>query len=71
MLVELASRWGVELTSSYIVGDSWRDMEAGRAAGCGTVLVRWPHNDGVESDRAVGSLAEAADHILGEGMRDG
>lgn len=71
MLEELASRWGVVLSSSYIIGDSWRDMDAGRAAGCGRVLVRWPHNVGVESDHAVDSLAEAAEYILGEGKRDG
>ncbi|HEX2450377.1 MAG TPA: HAD family hydrolase [Gemmatimonadales bacterium] len=39
MLVELAKRWDVDLEGSYMVGDSWRDVEAGRAAGCRTILV--------------------------------
>lgn len=39
MLLELAKRWNVDLEGSYMVGDSWRDVEAGRAAGCRTILV--------------------------------
>lgn len=67
MLEELASRWGVALDSSYMVGDSWRDMEAGRAAGCRTVLVRWPYNEGVAADIEVDGLASVADRLLLEG----
>jgi D-glycero-D-manno-heptose 1,7-bisphosphate phosphatase len=67
MLMELAARWGVELASSYMVGDTWRDMEAGRAAGCGTVLVRWPYNEGVGAEIVVDTLAEVADQLLREG----
>ncbi|MBX6366266.1 MAG: HAD-IIIA family hydrolase, partial [Gemmatimonadetes bacterium] len=29
MVQELARVWGVDLAASYLVGDSWRDMEAG------------------------------------------
>lgn len=39
MLLSLAARWQVDLARSYMVGDSWRDVEAGRAAGCRTILV--------------------------------
>lgn len=71
MLEDLAARWGVELSSSYMVGDTWRDMEAGRAAGCRTVLVRWPYNEGVVADQVVSSLAAVADRLLLEGVNDG
>lgn len=67
MLEELATRWGVSLGSSYMVGDTWRDMEAGRAAGCRTVLVRWPYNEGVAADVVVESVAAVADLLLLEG----
>lgn len=30
---------GVDLATSYVVGDSWRDVAAGRAAGAWTILV--------------------------------
>jgi D-glycero-D-manno-heptose 1,7-bisphosphate phosphatase len=39
MLLALAERWHVDLSQSFLVGDSWKDVEAGRRAGCRTVLV--------------------------------
>jgi D-glycero-D-manno-heptose 1,7-bisphosphate phosphatase len=64
MLRELAGAWAVELAASFVVGDSWRDVAAGRAAGCRTVLLRRSYNEGVEADRVVDSLEEAAGWIL-------
>jgi D-glycero-D-manno-heptose 1,7-bisphosphate phosphatase len=40
MLLQLAAKWQVDLSLSYLVGDAWTDIAAGRAAGCHTVLVR-------------------------------
>jgi D-glycero-D-manno-heptose 1,7-bisphosphate phosphatase len=40
MLLEAAERWGIDLSASVMVGDRWRDIEAGRSAGCRTVFVR-------------------------------
>jgi transaldolase len=51
-----------------MVGDRWRDIEAGRAAGCrGTILVDYGYAEVLphEPDVRVRSLAEAADWILG------
>jgi len=39
MLLEGASRWDIDLSRSVMVGDRWRDIEAGRAAGTRTVFV--------------------------------
>ena len=39
MLVEAARTHGIELERSVMVGDRWRDVEAGRRAGCKTVFV--------------------------------
>lgn len=64
MLRVLARRWGVDLAASYMVGDTWKDVAAGRAAGCRTVLIRRRYNAGVEADETVASLADAADRIL-------
>jgi D-glycero-D-manno-heptose 1,7-bisphosphate phosphatase len=66
MLVELASRWGVTLEASYMVGDGWKDVAAGRAAGCRTVLIRAAYNAGVAADAEVAGLSEAVDLILGD-----
>jgi D-glycero-D-manno-heptose 1,7-bisphosphate phosphatase len=64
MLRELAARWRVDLASSYMVGDSWKDVEAGRAAGCRAILIRTDYNQDVDADHVVSSLAEATDVML-------
>ena len=52
--------------ASIMVGDRWRDIEAGRRAGCATVLVESGGHEPLahEPDVRVASLAEAADWIL-------
>ena len=39
MLIEAAKRHGIDLRSSWMVGDDEKDVEAGRRAGCRTILV--------------------------------
>ena len=39
MLEEAAKRFGIDLASSYVVGDSYRDMQLGFNAGARTALV--------------------------------
>ena len=34
LLVRAAQKWNVDLASSFMVGDRWRDIEAGQRAGC-------------------------------------
>jgi D-sedoheptulose 7-phosphate isomerase len=65
MLTGLAARWGVSLEESYVVGDGWKDMEAARAAGCRTILVRNDWNHDVVADAVATDLAGAVDLILG------
>jgi len=40
MLIEAARRHGLDLERSWMVGDQEKDVEAGRRAGCRTVLVK-------------------------------
>ena len=39
LLLEAAADYGIELSASFMVGDRWRDVEAGRRAGCQTVFL--------------------------------
>jgi D-glycero-D-manno-heptose 1,7-bisphosphate phosphatase len=39
MILRAQKKFGVDLTGSFMVGDRWRDIEAGRRAGCRTVLI--------------------------------
>jgi D-glycero-D-manno-heptose 1,7-bisphosphate phosphatase len=56
-----------DLGRSVLVGDRWRDIEAGQRAGVrATILIDRGYAEGcaVEPNARVGSLAEAADVIL-------
>ena len=67
MLLEAARKHNVDLAASFMVGDRWRDIEAGYNAGCKTILVDYGYSER-PPDRApdlrVGSLREAADWII-------
>ena len=66
MLLEAGRRWDVDLRRSVMVGDRWRDVEAGQAAGTRTVFVdhgyaeRRPRG----ADLTVGSLKESIEWII-------
>ncbi|MBS0534404.1 MAG: HAD family hydrolase [Proteobacteria bacterium] len=66
MITTAAAELDIDLVDSYLVGDRWRDVEAGRAAGCKTFFVDYGHiQDGpLRPDWTVRSLAEAARIIL-------
>jgi D-glycero-D-manno-heptose 1,7-bisphosphate phosphatase len=71
LLVQAASDLGLELGSSYMVGDRWRDVEAGQRAGCRTVFVNRSYDEQrpVGSDAIVASLSEAAAWISADSAR--
>ncbi|HUB35870.1 MAG TPA: HAD-IIIA family hydrolase [Solirubrobacteraceae bacterium] len=52
MLLDAARSLGVELTGSWMVGDTDTDVAAGAAAGCRTVLVEYPGSAHKRSDRS-------------------
>jgi transaldolase len=66
MLLEAARQLGIDLAQSVMVGDRWRDVEAGRHAGCATVLVQRHYDETPPGpvDLVVGALAEAVPWIL-------
>jgi D-glycero-D-manno-heptose 1,7-bisphosphate phosphatase len=65
MLLDAAERLDIRLQTSFMVGDRWRDVEAGRRAGCTTILLREPYSgDSVRADFEVADLVEAAEIIL-------
>ncbi len=66
MLLRAAARDRVSLAASFLVGDRWRDIEAGRRAGCRTVLIGNGYGETLKSpaDAVVATFGEAADWIL-------
>lgn len=66
MLLQAADELDLDLSASYMVGDRWRDVGAGRAAGCTTVLIEcgYAEPERLEPDLTAGDVAEAAALIL-------
>jgi D-glycero-D-manno-heptose 1,7-bisphosphate phosphatase len=66
MLITAADERGIDLGRSYMVGDRWRDVGAGKAAGCFTVFVDRGYGDVLldRPDAVCRGLAEAGEIIL-------
>jgi D-glycero-D-manno-heptose 1,7-bisphosphate phosphatase len=64
MLIDLARRWRVDLGQSYLVGDAWTDIAAGRAADCRCVLVRTGR--GAEQINLPEAHQHTPDHIAAD-----
>jgi D-glycero-D-manno-heptose 1,7-bisphosphate phosphatase len=66
MLLAAARDLNISLNRSFVVGDRWRDIEAGRRVGCRTVLIDYgyaePHPSGM--DFTTHTLSSAVDWIL-------
>lgn len=66
LLLEAAEERGIELSGSFMIGDRWRDVAAGKAAGCTTLLIDYGYAEPREPrpDFVVTSLREAVKIIL-------
>lgn len=67
-LLAAAREHGIDLGQSYMVGDRWRDIEAGQKAGCRTFFIDYGYAEKQPelADHRVDSLKQAAELILGE-----
>lgn len=66
MLVEAAREHDIDLGQSFMVGDRWRDTEAGKAVGCSTILIHHGYNENVVSipNYTANNLRDAIEYIL-------
>jgi D-glycero-D-manno-heptose 1,7-bisphosphate phosphatase len=39
MLIGSARKWGIDLSQSFMIGDTWKDIEAAHRAGCRAALI--------------------------------
>jgi D-glycero-D-manno-heptose 1,7-bisphosphate phosphatase len=73
LLLTAAAEHGVWLPASYMVGDRWRDVEAGQHAGCRTAWIDCGYVErgpSAPADATVRSLPEAVAWILQESRED-
>ena len=65
MLLRAAASLSIDLAGSFMVGDRWRDVGCGLAAGCTTIFVDYSYDEQLrdEPDFRVSSLLEAANLI--------
>jgi D-glycero-D-manno-heptose 1,7-bisphosphate phosphatase len=66
MLIDAARDLDIDLASSFMIGDRWRDVEAGRRAGCRTIWIDCGYDERapVGADLRTSSLQQAAPWIL-------
>jgi D-glycero-D-manno-heptose 1,7-bisphosphate phosphatase len=67
LLLEAAARYPIDFPASFLIGDRWRDIDAGAAVGCRTVLIDRHYRErppAAEPDFRAVSLQQAADWIL-------
>lgn len=79
-ILKAAKKFKIDLPSSYFIGDTFTDLEAGKKAGCSTVLVltgkgkselkkHAGNNNGIKPDFIAKNLLEAARQIQATGCR--
>ena len=66
MLLRAARALDIDLGQSWMVGDRWRDIDCGVAAGCRTIFLDYGYDEKLRAqpDFRAASLSEAAAHIL-------
>jgi D-glycero-D-manno-heptose 1,7-bisphosphate phosphatase len=66
MLLAAARSLNIDLPSSYMVGDRWRDIDAGVAAGCKTIFIDrgWKESLRSKPDFVCAGIVEAAEIVL-------
>jgi D-glycero-D-manno-heptose 1,7-bisphosphate phosphatase len=71
MLLRAARELGIDLTASWMVGDRWRDIDCGHAAGCRTVFLDYAYDEPlrIPPDFRARDLAAAARIIIEHSTR--
>jgi D-sedoheptulose 7-phosphate isomerase len=73
LLFEAQRKYNVNLSRSFVVGDRWRDIDAGHSAGCKTILIDYDYRERKPAqppEATVRSLREAADWIMRSSLKE-
>jgi D-glycero-D-manno-heptose 1,7-bisphosphate phosphatase len=67
LILEASRKFGIDLANSWMVGDRWKDVAAGQAAGIKTIFVNNHYSEEFQSkpaDKSIEDLSLLADLIL-------
>ena len=66
MLIRAGAEWSVDFHKSFMIGDRWRDVGAGKAAGCRTIFIDYNYSERrpESPDFVVHDLGQAVDIVL-------
>jgi D-glycero-D-manno-heptose 1,7-bisphosphate phosphatase len=67
LIFKAAEKYGIDLPKSWMVGDRWKDIAAGQAAGVKTIFIDYHYNEEFEGplpDFTLTDIANVADIIL-------
>ena len=69
MLLDAAKVLNIDLSRSYMIGDRWRDIDAGHAAGCVTIFIARGYTEKLHQTPhyQTSNLLEAANLVLSHG----
>lgn len=45
LLKKASEKWNIDLNKSYLIGDRWKDIEAGTIMGCNTIFIDYNYNE--------------------------
>ena len=62
LLLQAAEEFELNLSRSYLVGDRWKDIDAGNTAGCRTIFLDYDYDEKLRSppNHVIGSIHEVA-----------
>lgn len=66
MLLDARDELNIDLSNSFMVGDRWSDIEAGKKANCKTIFIdrNYKETKTINADYVCGNVLEAAEYIL-------
>ncbi|SVE45152.1 uncharacterized protein METZ01_LOCUS498006, partial [marine metagenome] len=68
MLSQAAEKYGVDFQQSYLIGDRWKDIDAGKKVGCKTIFLDYQYNELLHSqpDFTTTSTIRASEWIISQ-----
>ena len=64
-ILKASKKYNIDLSQSFMIGDRWKDIEAGKKAGCKTIFINYNYSEKKPNnyDYKVSSLYEASQII--------